>query len=63
MALARLIEHEIVVGKLKEVLTHLEDDDVLIPNTVGNLAIFRQDRLIGVINLLLVETDSLELWV
>lgn len=57
------MEHEIAVGKLKEVLTHLEDDDVLIPNAVGNLTIFRpvQNRLIGFINL--VKTDPrIELW-
>lgn len=46
------IEHEITVGKLKELLAQLQDDDVLVPNQVRNLAIFRGNEQIGFIDLL-----------
>jgi len=46
------ISHEVSVKKLKEILSELLDDDVLIPNAVGNLALIRNGEYAGFINLL-----------
>jgi hypothetical protein len=37
------------VGKLKEIITELQDNDCLYPNRVGNLAVIRGDAQIGFI--------------
>ena len=46
------MEHEISVAKFKELLARLHDEDVLIPNTVGNLSIFSGDQQMGYVDLL-----------
>lgn len=52
------MEHEIGVGRMKELLTELNDEDVLIPNTVGNLIIRNQQGTdIGFIDLLKDQTS------
>jgi hypothetical protein len=45
-------EHEITVATLRELLTQLEPEDVLIPNVVGNLKIVRGGTYIGYVDLL-----------
>lgn len=47
-----MIEHEITVAQLRELLLQLKDDDILIPNTVANLAVVRNDKYIGFVDLL-----------
>jgi hypothetical protein len=44
--------HAITVRRLRELLLELEDDDELVPNQVRNLAILRNDKYFGFINLL-----------
>lgn len=46
------IDHEITVAQLKVLLAQLRDDDVLIPNTVANLAIRRDGTYVGFVDLL-----------
>lgn len=47
------MEHEISVGRMKELLTELDDKDMLIPNAVGNLLVRNERGLdIGFIDLL-----------
>ncbi len=46
------MEHNITVGLLKVLLEELDDDDLLIPNTVRNLSIERNGEYWGFINLL-----------
>jgi hypothetical protein len=50
-----LVEHSITVKRLTEILTELRDDDVLVPNTVRNLAVLRGGHYIGFVNLIEVE--------
>jgi len=40
----------LTVKKLKEILSQLDDDDLLIPNRVGNLAVVRGAEHIGQID-------------
>lgn len=51
--------HEITVADLKALLDTLRDDDVLVPNRVRNLTIFRGEDTIGFINL---NGGSVEMW-
>ena len=46
------IRHEVSVKKLRELLTQLNDEDVLIPNQVAHLALIRNGSQIGFIDLL-----------
>ena len=46
------IEHLITVGRLRELLSLLRDDDVLIPNKVANLKIERDGAYVGYVDLL-----------
>ena len=46
------IEHRTTVATLRFLLAELRDSDVLVPNSVKNLAILREWRQIGVIELL-----------
>jgi len=48
------MDHYITVGKLKELLADqiLKDTDCLVPNAVANLAIYRDEEMIGWIDLL-----------
>lgn len=44
--------HIVTVAKLAELLTQLEPNDLLVPNSVDNLAILRAGTQIGYIDLL-----------
>ena len=47
------MEHLIAVGFLKKLLEPLDDELVLVPNMVGNLAIFNQaGKFLGFVDLL-----------
>jgi hypothetical protein len=45
------MDHSITVADLKSILEQLESNDVLIPNAVGNLAIIRNEEIIGYVDL------------
>jgi hypothetical protein len=44
--------HNMTVGQLKELLNTLQDSDVIVPNMLRNLAVYREDLYIGVIDFL-----------
>ena len=47
------MEHLITVGFLKKLLEPLDDELVLVPNMVGNLAIYNQaEKFLGIVDLL-----------
>lgn len=52
MAVSILPRHRISVSGLRELLSGLRDDDVLIPNECSNLAIMRNGEYVGFIELL-----------
>jgi len=56
-------ERWMTVERLKAILSEIEDEDLLIPNRVGNLSVVRNDKYIGFIDfnggkLDLVEEDD-----
>jgi len=57
------LSHEMTVKQLKEILSNdtLNDTDVLMPNAVRNLAIYRNDELVGAIDFL-VGSAGVEWW-
>lgn len=55
------VMHEMTVSKLKELLSTLEDTDILVPNAVRNLLIVRKDKSIGFIDFL-DGHPALEFW-
>jgi len=44
-------DHEISVTNLRFLLSKLEDGDILVPNRVRNLTVYRHDLYVGFINL------------
>lgn len=46
------VRHAITVKRLRELLNELRDDDILIPNAVGNLKIDRNGAYVGFVDLL-----------
>jgi hypothetical protein len=55
------IPHEVTVGRLTELLAQLREDDILVPNSVRNLLIVRDNRSIGFIDLLIGQA-ALNIW-
>lgn len=55
---AGFLEKSIPVARLKEILSQLEDTDLLYPNRVGNLSVVRGDQQIGYVD---IGSESLEL--
>lgn len=51
MFIGETLEHCITVATLRELLSELREDDILIPNDVGNLAIERNGLYIGYVDL------------
>jgi hypothetical protein len=53
--------HEITVAQLRRLLDNLRDDDVLIPNDIMNLAIYRGREYAGYVDCL-QGNQHVELW-
>jgi len=45
-------EHYMKVSKLRAAIAFLRDDDVLIPNAVANLAVYRGQELVAAVDFL-----------